>query len=413
MRKTPGGRTLSGPLAGPLDGVKVLDLTRILAGPYATMLLGDLGADVVKVEPPGGDDSRTWGPPFAAGESAYFVGVNRNKRGAQLDLSLEADRLALRALARDADVLIENYKLGTMERWGLGYEEVLRQENPRLVYCSITGYGRSGPLAHLPGYDPVIEAVSGLMSVTGAAEGAPMKFGVALVDVITGHQAAIGILAAIHRRGVDGLGQRVDVSLLETALSVLANQASSYLMSDRVPTRHGNAHPAIVPFEVFPTRSGDIMVCAGNDRLFRKLCALLDLPALADDERFATNPSRVAHREELNGLLAGAFAGWERTALVDAAEVAGVPLGPVNTIEDAFAQPQVAARDMLVELEHPTIGTMRQVGLPIKLGRTPATLRYPPPLLGQHTREVRASAAALAAADAGAEQGPDDPSATD
>ncbi len=404
---------MSGALAGPLDGIKVLDLTRILAGPYATMLLGDLGADVIKVEPPGGDDSRTWGPPFVAGESAYFVGVNRNKRGAQLDLAREADRRALRTLARDVDVVIENFKLGTMERWGLGYEEVLRSDNPGLVYCSITGYGRSGPLAHLPGYDPVIEAVSGLMSVTGEAEGTPMKFGVALVDIITGHQAAIGILAALHRRGIDGLGQRVDVSLLETALSVLANQASSYLLSDRVPTRHGNAHPAIVPFEVYQTRSGDVMVCAGNDRLFQKLCALLDLHDVADDERFATNPSRVAHRDELNGLLGGAFARWERTALVTAAEEAGVPLGPVNTIDEAFAQPQVDARDMVVELEHPTIGTLRQVGLPIKLGRTPATLRYPPPLLGQHTREIFDVPADLTANDEAADEGPAAPSAMD
>lgn len=375
-------------LSGPLDGIKVLDLTRILAGPYATMLLGDMGADVIKVEPPGGDDSRTWGPPFAAGESAYFLGVNRNKRGVQFDLSREDDRQAVRALARDADILIENFKLGTMERWGLGYEEALRQENPGLIYCSISGYGRTGPLAHLPGYDPVIEAVSGLMSITGEADGSPMKFGVALVDIITGHQAALGILAALHRRGLDGLGQRVDVSLLETALSVLANQASSHLLSDRVPTRHGNAHPAIVPFEVFPTQDGDIMVCAGNDRLFRKLCALLDLPELADDDRFATNPSRVAHREELRPLLTRAFTARDRASLVAAAEAMGVPIGPVNTLDEAFAQPQVAARDMVVELDHPTVGTIRQVGFPIKLGRTPATLRRPPPLLGQHTREV-------------------------
>jgi len=373
---------------GPLDGITVIDLTRILAGPFATMLLADLGADVIKVEPPLGDDSRAWGPPFAAGESAYYLGVNRNKRGVQLDLAREDDRAALRMLARDADVVIENFKSGTMDRWGLGYEQVLREENPGLVYCSITGYGRTGPAAHLAGYDPVIEAVSGLMSVTGHADGVPTKFGVALVDILTGHQAALGVLAALHRRGVDGLGQRVDVSLFETALSVLANQASSFLVSGRVPTRHGNAHPAIVPFEVFAARDGDVMVCAGNDRLFTKLCSLLGIAEVAGDARFATNPGRVEHREALTPILARAFASQDTAALVDRAEREGVPLGPVQTIDRALAQPQVAARDMLVELSHPTIGTLRQVGLPIKLDRTPATIRRPPPLLGQHNHEV-------------------------
>jgi len=375
-------------VAGPLDGVRVLDLTRILAGPYATMLLADLGAEVVKVEPPGGDDSRAWGPPFVGGESAYYLGVNRNKRGVRLDLAREDDRAALRALANDADVLIENFKTGTMERWGLGYEATLRAANPRLVYCSITGYGRSGPWADLAGYDPVIEAVSGLMSVTGQADGEPLKFGVALVDILTGHQAALGVLAALHRRGVDGLGQRVDVSLFETALSVLANQASAYLVSGRVPSRHGNAHPAIVPFEVFAARDGDVMVCAGNDRLFSRLCSLLGVPELADDERFSTNPARVQHREALTPILASAIAVRGLEELVEGAERQGVPLGPVQTIDRALAQPQVAARDMLVEMWHPTVGALRQIGLPIKLDRTPATIRRPPPLLGQHDEEV-------------------------
>jgi crotonobetainyl-CoA:carnitine CoA-transferase CaiB-like acyl-CoA transferase len=399
------------PPSGPIDGVKVLDLTRILAGPYATMLLGDLGAEVIKVEPPNGDDSRAWGPPFVGGESAYYLGVNRNKRGIRLDLALEDDRMALRDLASDVDVLIENFKTGTMERWGLGYEATLREANPRLVYCSITGYGRSGPWAHLAGYDPVVEAVSGLMSVTGQADGEPTKFGVALVDILTGHQAALGVVAALHRRGVDGLGQRVDVSLFETALSVLANQASTYLVSGRVPSRHGNAHPAIVPFEVFAARDGDVMVCAGNDRLFTKLCSLLGIAEVADDARFATNPGRVEHRDALTPILARAFAAYDREELVGRAERQGVPLGPVQTIERALAQPQVAARDMLVELSHPTVGTLRQVGLPIKLDRTPATIRRPPPLLGQHDEEIlggirRAREPALGGAGLGREEDP-------
>jgi len=399
------------PPSGPIHGVKVLDLTRILAGPYATMLLADLGAEVIKVEPPNGDESRAWGPPFVGGESAYYLGVNRNKRGIRLDLALEGDRMALRDLAGDVDVLIENFKTGTMERWGLGYEAMLREANPRLVYCSITGYGRSGPWANLPGYDPVIEAVSGLMSVTGQADGEPTKFGVALVDILTGHQAALGVVAALHRRGLDGLGQRVDVSLFETAVSVLANQASAYLVSGRVPSRHGNAHPAIVPFEVFSARDGDVMVCAGNDRLFTKLCSLLGLAEVADDARFATNSGRVEHREALTPILARAFATYDCETLVDRAERQGVPLGPVQTIDRALAQPQVAAREMLVELSHPTVGTLRQVGLPIKLDRTPATIRRPPPLLGQHDEEIlggvrRAREPALEGAGLGREDDP-------
>ena len=384
--------TAPAPRTGPLAGIRVLDLTRILAGPYCTMQLGDLGADVIKVEPPGGDDSRSWGPPFTAGESAYFTGVNRNKRGIRLDLRTSEGQDAIRRLARTADVLIENFKIGTMERWGLGYEEALAPADPRLVYCSITGYGRTGPSAHLPGYDPVIEAVSGLMSVTGQADGPATKFGVALVDIITGHQAALGITAALRSREVTGTGQRVDVSLFETALSVLANQASSYLMTGTVPHRHGNGHPAIVPFDVFETRDGPVMVCAGNDGQYRKLCHLFGVPELAIDSRFATNPARVANRVELTALLAAHFARFDRAELVAAAEGAGVPVGPVNTLETVFGHPQVEARDMLVSMEHPTIGTVQQVGFPIKMHGTPASLHRPPPLLGEHTGEVLAEA---------------------
>jgi crotonobetainyl-CoA:carnitine CoA-transferase CaiB-like acyl-CoA transferase len=374
--------------SGPLDGVRVLDLTRILAGPYCTMQLGDLGADVVKVEPPGGDDSRTWGPPFANGESAYYLGVNRNKRGLRLDLRTPEGQDAIRRLARTSDVVVENFMVGSMERWGLGYEDCLAVVNPRLIYCSITGYGRTGPSSHLPGYDPVIEAVSGLMSVTGQADGPPTKFGVALVDIITGHQAALGISAALRARDLTGEGQRVDVSLFETALSVLANQASSYLLTGTVPRRHGNGHPAIVPFEVFATSDGSVMVCAGNDRQFRKLCELFEVPELATDVRFATNPARVTNRAVLTPLLERHFALYATDDLVGAAERAGVPIGPVNTLDTVFEHPQVAAREMLIAMEHPAVGMVQQVGFPIKFGRTPASLQYPPPLLGEHTEEV-------------------------
>jgi crotonobetainyl-CoA:carnitine CoA-transferase CaiB-like acyl-CoA transferase len=373
--------------SGPLAGVRVLDLTRILAGPYSTMQLGDLGADVIKVEPPGGDDTRTWGPPFTGGESAYYLAPNRNKRGIELDLRTAEGQAAVRRLVARADVLIENFKHGTMERWGLDYAS-LAELNPGLVYCSITGYGHTGPSAHLPGYDPVIEAVCGLMSITGQADGPPTKLGVALVDIVAGHQATIGIVAALYHRDRTGEGQRVDVSLFESALSMLSYQATAYLTSGTLPHRHGSAHRAIVPVDAFAARDGNVMVCAGNDRQFRKLCALLGAPELADDERFATNPARVAHRVEVTEALARLVAPFARDDLVAAGEAGGVPIAPVNDLDAVFAHPQVAAREMLVTLEHPTVGTMRDVACPIKLGTTPATHDLAPPLLGQHTVEV-------------------------
>lgn len=371
-----------------LQGIRVLDLTRILAGPFATMQLGDLGAEIIKVEPPAGDDSRSWGPPWVSGESAYFVSVNRNKRSIQLNLSTSLGQEALRRLALDADVLVENFKVGTMEKWGLGYEDHLAKMNPRLVYCSITGYGRTGPSADLPGYDPAIEAVSGLMSITGQPDGPPTKVGVAVVDVLTGCQASFGIISALMYRERSGLGQRVDVSLFETALAALANQASAYLISGQIPERHGNAHPAIVPFEVFETLDRPVMVCAGSDGLFQRLCAMLDVPELAKDERFTTNPRRVEHREELVSTLQSRFLDHPSAYLVETAERVGVPVAPVNDLDQVFLHPQVAARDMVIEIDHPTVGTFRQVGFPIKFGLTPASVKRPPPLLGQHTEEV-------------------------
>jgi crotonobetainyl-CoA:carnitine CoA-transferase CaiB-like acyl-CoA transferase len=379
-------------LRGPLDGVRVVDLTRILAGPYCTMQLGDLGADVVKLEPPQGDDTRHWGPPFPGGESAYYLSPNRNKRGAQLDLRTPEGKEALLRLVRDADVVIENFKHGVMERWGLGYEDVLRALNPRLVYCSITGYGHVGPSAHLPGYDPVIEALCGLMSTTGEADGPPVKLGVALVDVVAGHQASIGILAALFERERSGEGQRVDISLFETALSMLSYQATSYLTSGSLPKRHGSAHRAIVPVDAFDTLDGRVMLCAGNDGQFRRLCELLGAPELADDPRFVTNPARVVHRHEITPILARLIAPFTSEELVGAAERVGVPIAPVNDLDAVFAHPQVEATEMLVTMEHPTVGTMREVACPIKLGRTPATVRSAPPTLGQHTYEVLAEA---------------------
>ena len=373
--------------AGPLAGVRVIDLTRILAGPFCTMMLADLGADVVKVEAPGGDDTRGWGPPWVAGESAYFTCVNRNKRDLVLDFRTEAARDALRKLVVDADVVVENFKVGTMEKWGLGFE-ALQEHNPDLIYCSITGYGRTGPKASLPGYDPIIEAVGGFMAINGEVGGDPMKVGVAVIDLFAGSHAATGILAALRHRDRTGEGQRVDLSLLESSLAALANQASAYLMAGVVHERLGNAHPHIVPTNAYPSTDGSVMVCVGNDPQFRKLCGLLDAPELADDPRFATNRDRVAHRHELDAELAARFAERSGRALTEQADAIGVPMAPILELDEVFAQPQVAARDMLIEFDHPTVGRMRQVGFPIKFERTPATLRYPPPLLGQHTEEV-------------------------
>lgn len=375
---------------GPLHGVRVVDLTRVLAGPFATMMMADLGADVVKIEAPSGDDTRRWGPPWVAGESAYYTCVNRNKRGMVLDFRRSEHREVLERLVEGADVVIENFKVGTMERWGLGYEDRLREINPGLVYCSITGYGRSGPAASLPGYDPIIEAVGGFMAINGEEGGRPLKVGVAVIDILTGAQAAYAVLAALLHRSRTGEGQRVDLSLFETSLAALVNQASAYLMGGEVHPRLGNAHPHIVPTDTYLTANGPVMICVGNDAQFRRLCALLGDPGLADDPRFATNPERVRHRHALGDRLRALFADVDGRAFAEQANAQGVPAGPVLELDEVFEQPQVAARDMLIEFEHPTVGTMRQVGFPFKFDRTPAALRYPPPLLGQHTAEVLA-----------------------
>jgi crotonobetainyl-CoA:carnitine CoA-transferase CaiB-like acyl-CoA transferase len=381
--------------AGPLHGVRIVDLTRVLAGPFATMMMADLGADVIKVESPDGDDTRRWGPPWVNGESAYFTCTNRNKRGIVLDFRREQDREIVRRMIADADVVVENFRVGTMEKWGLGYEDVLRELNPRLVYCSITGYGRSGPAAPLPGYDPIIEAVGGFMSINGEENGRPLKVGVAVIDIITGCQAAFSIVSALVHRERTGQGQRVDLSLFETSLSALANQASAYLLGGEIHPRLGNAHPHIVPTDTFETRTGSVMVCVGNDHQFAKLCALLGAPELSSDPRFIGNPQRVAHRHELGEALSELFAPLDGRAFAERAAAAGVPAAPVLELDEVFEQPQVAARDMLIEFDHPKIGRMRQVGFPFKFGETPALLRYPPPLFGQHTAEVLAEIGVL------------------
>lgn len=383
------------PLPGALGGLLIADFGRVLAGPYATMLLADLGAEVVKVERPGsGDDTRAWGPPWSGGEATYFQGVNRNKQSVAVDLTTDEGLEAARALALRADVVVENFRPGVMRRLGLDYDS-LRAANPRLVYCSITGFG-SGEGAALPGYDLLVQAVGGLMSITGDPHGEPTKVGVALVDVITGLHAAVGILAAVRHASSTGEGQKVEVNLLSSLLSALVNQAQGYVGAGVVPGRMGNRHPSIAPYEAFPTQDRQLVLAVGNDRQFRALCEALELPQLAADRRFATNDQRVAHRDELSVVLGSRLRAhpadhWFR-ALMDR----GVPCGPINTIDQGFALAAELGLDPVVQVPQmavvpPALGqdgavtpdTVATVANPIRLSRTPAAYRSAPPALGQ------------------------------
>jgi crotonobetainyl-CoA:carnitine CoA-transferase CaiB-like acyl-CoA transferase len=383
---------------GPLAGIRVVDCSTVLAGPYATMLLGDLGADVVKVEPPDGDATRGWGPPWVGGEdpatrtAAYALAVNRNKRSIRLDLRRDRGREVLRRLLADADVLVENFRAGGLDRLGLG-DAVLDDLNPRLVHLAITGYGPAAPDPGRPGYDFVVQAESGLMSITGRPDGepgaGPLKVGVALTDVLTGLNSAVAILAALRARDApDGRGQRIDVGLLGSTLAALVNQAQNAFVGGAAPGRLGNAHPNIVPYETFETADGTIAVAVGSERQWPRFCRALGLPALADDPRFATNGDRVANRADLIPTLAVRFA--ERTtaewlAELDAGEV---PAGPIHDVVAAFASPWAAGAT--VTLEHPILGPTTQVAPPFRLAATPATVRTPPPLLGEQTDAVLA-----------------------
>jgi crotonobetainyl-CoA:carnitine CoA-transferase CaiB-like acyl-CoA transferase len=372
----------SSPGTAPLAGVRVADLSRVLAGPYCTMVLADLGAEVIKVErPEGGDETRSWGPPFAGGEAAYYLSLNRGKRSCALDLSQEEGRaLALELCAR-ADIVVENFKVGGAERLGVGYDQVT-ERNPRVVYCSITGFGSERNPRGRPGYDFVAQAESGLMSITGPEEGPPFKVGVALVDVLTGLHAAAGVLAALRT----GEGARIEVPLLDSGLAGLVNVAQNALVTGLEPERHGNAHPNIVPYQDFETSSGRIAVAAANDGLFRALCSAMGVEALSSDERFATNAGRVEHRGELVPLLASRFR--ERSAedwLADL-DAAGVPAGKVRSVLDALAAADAAGRAATVTVDHPTAGPLDLVASPIR--GTTRTDPSPPPLLGEHTAEV-------------------------
>ncbi|MER6630897.1 CoA transferase [Streptomyces sp. NPDC000987] len=371
-----------------LSGIVVADFGRVLAAPYVTMLLADLGAEVIKIERPGaGDDTRAWGPPYADGEATYFLGVNRNKRSVALDLTDADGRRAAQEIAARADVLVENFRPGTMDRLGLGYD-TLRPLNPKLVYCSVTGFG-AGRGAALPGYDLLVQAMGGLMSVTGEPDGHPTKAGVALVDVITGLHAGMGILAALRHRERTGQGQRVEVSLLTSLLSALTNQASAYVAGGVVPRAMGNRHPSIAPYEVVEAQDRPLVLAVGNDRQFTALCAELGVPELAGDPRFATNPARVAHRTELLAALDGPLRSRPADAWFEALTAAGVPCGPINDLAAAFALADGLGLQARVRIDDPHRDRpVEQVANPIRLDVTPAAYRSAPPRLGEHTQEV-------------------------
>jgi crotonobetainyl-CoA:carnitine CoA-transferase CaiB-like acyl-CoA transferase len=383
-------------LRGPLAGIRVIDLSTVLAGPYATMILADLGADVIKVEPPDGDATRGWGPPWvgdaAAGTrtAAYYLAVNRNKRSLRLDLKTAEGTEVLRRLLVRGDVLVENLRAGSLDR--LGFDEAtIASINPRLIHLAISGYGTTGPAADRPGYDFVIQAVGGLMSITGEADGQggrPMKVGVAISDIVTGLYAAIGILAALIAR--NGEGQRVDVSLLGSTLAILVNQAQNAFVSGRAPVRRGNAHPNIVPYETFTTADGELALAVGSERQWPRFCEALGLPELAADPRFATNGDRVERRAELRPILADRFAERSTAQWGAALDAAEVPWGAIADVAQAFDSPEAAALDMSVDIEHPALGVLRQAGIPLRFTSTPGAIRTAPPLLGEHSDEVLA-----------------------
>ena len=381
---------------GPLSGLLIADCSTILAGPYCTMLLADLGADVIKVEPPDGDGTRSWGPPWVGSvangtrTAAYYLAVNRNKRSIRLDLRSPDGADVLRRLLGRADVLVENFRTGAFAR--LGFDDATIAElNPSLIHLAISGYGPTGPAADRPGYDFIIQAVGGLMSITGDADvdgGGPTKVGVAIGDVVAGLYGAVAVLAALAGRAPSGGGQRIDVSLLGSTLAALVNQAQNAFASGEAPVRRGNAHPNIVPYETFATADGTLAVAVGSERQWVRFCAAIDAPELAADPRFATNGARVENRDVLRATLAARFRERSRAAWQAVLEAAEVPVGPINDVGEAFASPEAVALGMTETLEHPAFGVIRQAGIPFRLAGTPASIRTPPPLLGEHTDEI-------------------------
>ncbi|MBM3342376.1 MAG: CoA transferase [Betaproteobacteria bacterium] len=373
---------------GALAGTKVLDLTRILAGPLCAQMLGDMGAEVIKVEPPGaGDDTRSWGPPFAGKESAYFLGINRNKRSITLNMAFRPGQEILAKLIQQCDVLVENFKAGTLEKWGFG-NAWLEANAPRVIRCSITGYGTDGPKGGLPGYDFILQAESGLMSICGETDGDPMKYGVAIVDITTGLLACNTILAALNARHQSGRGQHVEVSLYESGLFMLANVASNHLVSGKDARRFGNGHPNIVPYTAYPVQDGMIAVAVGNDGQFAKFAAALGHAEWANDARFQKNPDRVVNREAIDGLIIDALKTISADALIETLTEAGIPCGRINSVAQALGAPHTVARGMVQTIHHPTAGDVKVLGMPFRFSATPGSIRRPPPTLGQHTEQV-------------------------
>lgn len=370
----------------PLQNIRVLDLSRVLAGPYCTMVLGDLGAEVIKVEGPEGDETRGWGPPFTGGESAYYLCVNRNKRSMVLDLKTEAGRDILCELAQKSDVLVENFRPGTLKKFNLDFE-TLHEINPRLIFCSISGFGQTGPLKDMPGYDFMIQAMGGIMSITGEPDGEPVKVGVAAADLFAGQNAVIAILAALQARELTGVGQYLDIALFDSQLGWLANVASNFLISGKLPKRYGNAHANIVPYQSFQADDGWLVVAVGNDRQFESFCRVINKPELSADERFSKNAGRVQNREILIPLLKPIF---KEKTVGEWLSLIGdqFPCGPINDFGQVFSMSHVKEREMLIEMEHPTIGALPLVASPLKMSGTPVSYRLPPPLMGQHTKEV-------------------------
>lgn len=386
---------------GPLSHIRVLDLSRIMAGPWSTQILADLGADVIKVERPGaGDDTRSWGPPFlkdtqgqATKEAGYYLSVNRGKRSITLDIATAEGQEVIKRLARTSDVVVENYKVGTLVRYGLDYDS-LKVINPKLIYASVTGFGQTGPRKNAAAYDFAIQAMGGLMSVTGERDdlpgGGPQKVGIPIVDLMTGMYTTVGILAALARRAETGVGDYIDVAMLDVQAAFLANQAMNYLVSDRAPKRSGNRHPNIQPQDVFPCADGFIVLAVGNDGQFAKLCEIIGRSEWSQDERFATNPARVRNHGDLDPMLRSEFGKRTRDDLIAALDAVGVPCTPINTVPEVFEDPQIKHRGMLRLLPHPTAGLVPQVVSPLNFVNAPLSFDRPPPLLGEHTAEILA-----------------------
>ena len=386
-------------MAGPLSGIRVLDLSRVMAGPWCTQILADLGAEVIKIERPGlGDDTRHWGPPWfkdAQGntttQSAYYLSANRGKHSVTVDIGSEEGQALIRELAAECDVLVENFKTGGLDKKGLGYAD-LSKINPGLIYCSVTGFGHTGPMAADAGYDYLIQAQSGLMSITGVADGqpgaGPMRVGMAVADLTTGMNAVIAILSAVHHRTNTGEGQHLDMALLDVQVSWMANQAQNYFCSGKVPGRTGEYHPNLAPYQPFPTKDGKVIIAVGNDGQFQRLCKALGQPELAEDPRFATNPQRVLHREELVGKLCECTRTRTSREWMDCLVGVHVPCGPIQNLAEVFEDPQVLARNMKIELEHPQLGKVPGIANPIKFSKTPQVYRKAPPLLGEDTDTI-------------------------